>query len=120
MAVPVSFSEDLRIRGAFGVAGYTVFAWEHILTLEEEVRYIWQAPWTVSKATFLISRYGNLVCLTFVRIEEAGLLSHGSEAWCHGFNFFASMYMIVSRESIHILVIMRAWAIWGCTKKPTW
>ncbi|KAH7908951.1 hypothetical protein BJ138DRAFT_1115402 [Hygrophoropsis aurantiaca] len=116
MTVPVSFAEDLRVRGAFGVAGYTVFIWEHILTFEEEVRYIWQAPWTVSKASFLVSRYGNLVCLTFVRIEEAGLLSHGSEVWCHRFNIFASVYMIVSVESIHILVLMRAWAIWGCTK----
>ncbi|KAH7904948.1 hypothetical protein BJ138DRAFT_1130742 [Hygrophoropsis aurantiaca] len=117
MAVPVSFSEDLRVRGAFGVAGYTVFVWEHILTFEEEVRYIWQAPWTVSKASFLVSRYGNLVCLTFVRIEEAGVLSHGSEAWCHGFNLFIVVYMIVSVQSIHILVLMRAWAIWGCTKR---
>ncbi|KAH7909564.1 hypothetical protein BJ138DRAFT_1155039 [Hygrophoropsis aurantiaca] len=117
MAVPVSFSEGLRVRGAFGVAGYTVFVWEHILTLKEEVRYIWQAPWTVSKASFLVSRYGNLVCLTFVRIEEAGLLSHGSGVWCHKFNLFAAVYMIVSGESIHILVLMRAWAIWGCTKR---
>ncbi|KAH7910067.1 hypothetical protein BJ138DRAFT_153658 [Hygrophoropsis aurantiaca] len=117
MIVPVSFSEDLRVREAFGIAGCTLFVWDYILTFEEEVRYIWQAPWTVSKVSFLVSRYGNLACQTFVRVEEAGLLSHGSEAWCHKFNLFTASYMIVSSESIHILVLMRAWAIWGCTKR---
>ncbi|KAH7921186.1 hypothetical protein BV22DRAFT_1038948 [Leucogyrophana mollusca] len=117
MSVPESFAEDLWIRGAFGIAGYTFIVWDYLLTLEDEFKYIWKAPWTVSKATFLVNRYGNLACQTFIRVEEVGLLSHGSQMWCHRFNIFTTLYMLIATESIHILVLMRAWAIWGCTRR---
>ncbi|KAH7920901.1 hypothetical protein BV22DRAFT_1020366 [Leucogyrophana mollusca] len=117
MSVPVSFAEDLWIRRAFGVAGYTFLVWDYILTFEDEVKYIWMAPWTLTKAFFLVNRYGNLASQTFVRIEETGLLSHGSQTWCHGFDVFSTIYVLLATESIHILVLLRAWAIWGCTRR---
>ncbi|KAH7920900.1 hypothetical protein BV22DRAFT_768771 [Leucogyrophana mollusca] len=117
MSVPISFAADLWIRRAFGVAGYAFLVWDYILTFADEVQYIWMAPWTLSKALFLVNRYGNLATQTFFRIEETGLLSHGSQKWCHGFNVYATIYLFVATESIHILVLLRAWAIWGCTPR---
>ncbi|KAF9233748.1 hypothetical protein BU15DRAFT_66318 [Melanogaster broomeanus] len=78
-----------------------------------KVEYVWGAPWTVVKATFLLNRYGNLIGQSVVALEEMGNLSHGSEEFCEGFTLFAAVFMIFPAESIHIL--MRAWAIWGCT-----
>ncbi|KAH7921191.1 hypothetical protein BV22DRAFT_747719 [Leucogyrophana mollusca] len=117
MSVPIPFVADLWVRRAFGVAGYTILVWDYILTFADEVRYIWMAPWTLSKALFLVNRYGNLASQTFLHIEETGFLSHGSQKWCHRFNVYATIYLFVATESIHILVLLRAWAIWGCTPR---
>ncbi|KAH7921190.1 hypothetical protein BV22DRAFT_1038954 [Leucogyrophana mollusca] len=101
MSVPASFMEDMWIRRTFGIAGYTFLVWDHLLTFEDEFRYIWKAPWTVSKAMFLVNRYGNLACQTFVHIEETGSLSHGSTTWCSAFKLFIVAYVFVATESIH-------------------
>jgi hypothetical protein len=47
--------------------------------------YIWNRPWTVVKVMFLINRYGNLIVQTFIRLEEAGFLSHNSQVVCRSF-----------------------------------
>ncbi|SJL08727.1 uncharacterized protein ARMOST_12096 [Armillaria ostoyae] len=39
------------------IAGYVLMLYDHILTFDEEVRFIWAAPWTLPKALFLIIRY---------------------------------------------------------------
>lgn len=82
-----------------------------------QVEYIWNRPWTIVKVMFLINRYGNLIGQTSIRLEEAGLLSHDSQMFCNRFTFFTSCFMVLSTESIHIIVLMRAWAIWGTRKR---
>ncbi|KAF9232832.1 hypothetical protein BU15DRAFT_67113 [Melanogaster broomeanus] len=85
------------------------------LTIHSErfkVEYVWGAPWTVVKATFLLNRYGNLIGRSFVALEETGILKSRLR---RAFGLFGSIFAIFSAESIHILVLMRAWAIWGCT-----
>lgn len=47
--------------------------------------YIWKSPWTVIKIMFLLSRYGNLIGQTAIRLEEAGLLAHDSQKVCCSF-----------------------------------
>ncbi|KAH7914559.1 hypothetical protein BJ138DRAFT_1143700 [Hygrophoropsis aurantiaca] len=117
MSITASFAEDFWVRRAFGFAGYTFLVWDHILTFEREITYIWKAPWTISKGAFLINRYGNIASQTFVCLEEIGWLSDGSQTWCQRFKIFGAMYALVATESVHILVLMRAWAIWGCTRR---
>ncbi|KAK0462713.1 hypothetical protein IW261DRAFT_1576317 [Armillaria novae-zelandiae] len=39
------------------IAGYVLMLYDHILTFDKEVRFIWAAPWTLPKILFLIIRY---------------------------------------------------------------
>ncbi|KAJ8580187.1 hypothetical protein M405DRAFT_834780 [Rhizopogon salebrosus TDB-379] len=66
---------------------------------------------------FLVNRYGNLVGQTYIRLEEAGLFAYRSRSFCLSFALLTSYFMILSSASIHILVLMRAWAIWGTRKR---
>lgn len=34
---------------------------DHLLTLDEEIQYVWKARWTLPKAMFLANRYGVLI-----------------------------------------------------------
>lgn len=41
----------------------TAMVWDHILTFRREVKYIWRARWTVSKALFIFNRYVTTVII---------------------------------------------------------
>ncbi|KAG2093114.1 uncharacterized protein F5147DRAFT_840531 [Suillus discolor] len=116
MPLSPQFMEDLWVRRSFSAAGHTLLVYDYLLTFREEVVYIWNAPWTFVKILFLLSRYGNLIGQTAIRLEEAGLLAHNSQEFCQRFAIFTTCFMFVSTESIHILVLVRAWAIWGTRK----
>ncbi|KAF9244454.1 hypothetical protein BU15DRAFT_59247 [Melanogaster broomeanus] len=118
MSVPPEFSNSLLIRKSLFFAGHSLLVYDYLLTFSRErfkVEYVWGAPWTVVKATFLFNRYGNLVGQSIIVLEETGGLSHGSKEICGRFNLFAGIFVIFPAASIHILVLMRSWAIWGCT-----
>ncbi|KAG2082821.1 hypothetical protein BD769DRAFT_1398275, partial [Suillus cothurnatus] len=117
MALSLEFMQDLWVRQIFCTTGHMLLVYDYLLTLEDEVCYIWNRPWTVVKVMFLINRYGNLIVQTFIRLEEAGLLSHNSQVFCQCFELFTSCCMGLSAESIHIIVLMRTWAIWGTHKR---
>ncbi|KAG1844154.1 hypothetical protein F4604DRAFT_1980311 [Suillus subluteus] len=111
------FMQDLWVRKIFSTTGHTLLVYDYFLTLEDEVYYIWNHPWTVVKVMFLINRYGNLIGQTFIQLEEVGFLSHGSQVFCQRFAFATACFMALSAESIHIIVLMRTWAIWGTQKR---
>ncbi|KAG2116355.1 hypothetical protein BD769DRAFT_1063537 [Suillus cothurnatus] len=113
----LEFMQDLWVRQIFCTTGHALLVYDYLLTLEDELCYIWNRPWTVVKVMFLINRYGNLLVQTFIRLEEAGLLSHNSRVFCQCFTLFTSCSMGLSAESIHIIVLMRTWAIWGTHKR---
>ncbi|KAG1787489.1 uncharacterized protein HD556DRAFT_1448680 [Suillus plorans] len=117
MSLSPQFMEDLWVRRSFSAAGHTLLVYDYLLTFREEFIYIWNAPWTCVKILFLLSRYGNLIGQTAIRLEEAGLLAHNSQEFCQRFAIFTTCFMFVSTESIHILVLVRAWAIWGTRKR---
>ncbi|KIJ65485.1 hypothetical protein HYDPIDRAFT_88086, partial [Hydnomerulius pinastri MD-312] len=117
MSIPRTFAQDVWIRKTVGLSGYSCLVYDYILTLDDEVKFIWQAPWTVTKVIFLINRYGNLLSQTFIHVIETGWVVHNSQDLCQRFNLFTSIFMLLSSESIHILVLFRAWAIWGCQKR---
>ncbi|OJA16357.1 hypothetical protein AZE42_07818 [Rhizopogon vesiculosus] len=119
MPLSVQFAQDLWVRSAFAAAGHTFLIYDYFLTLNDEISYIWNSPWTVVKVLFLVNRYGNLVVQTYIRLEEAGLLAHNSESFCLSFALLTSYFLILSSASIHILVLMRASAIWGTRKRVT-
>ncbi|KAG0707929.1 hypothetical protein DFH29DRAFT_1075917 [Suillus ampliporus] len=119
MLLTPQFMEGLWVRKSFSAAGHTFLVYDYFLTLKDEIRYIWNAPWTAVKVLFLLNRYGNLIGQTFIRLEEAGLLAHDSREFCRRFAVLTTCFMFLSTESIHILVLLRAWAIWGTRKIVT-
>ncbi|KAN0088209.1 hypothetical protein V8E55_005266 [Tylopilus felleus] len=114
MSVPPGFLKGLFVRKSVNFSGYTLLLYDYLITFPLEVQYIWGSPWTPVKAGFLVNRYGNLIGQALVMLEETGYVSHGSEEFCKYFRLYCSLYMVFSADFIRILVVMRAWAIWGC------
>ncbi|KAI9566207.1 hypothetical protein HD554DRAFT_2118344 [Boletus coccyginus] len=115
---PQSLIQDEWVKKTLGLAGYTCLVYDHTLTFDKEVEFIWGGSWTFTKTFFLFNRYGNLICQTIIQIViHSGWLVNES-AECYGkFNVFTSAFMNSSEESVHILVLLRAWALWGCQRR---
>ncbi|KAG9315452.1 hypothetical protein JVU11DRAFT_3063 [Chiua virens] len=112
-----SFQLDTRlfIRQLVAVAGQSLLVYDYFLTFNYELSYIWDARWTVVKAIFLFNRYGTLVGQSLYTLQQLDLFSTSSPKFCLYFQWYVAFFGILSGESIRILVILRAWAIWGCT-----
>ncbi|KAG2031657.1 hypothetical protein BDR03DRAFT_904660 [Suillus americanus] len=116
MLPSLEFLYEIWVRKALSTTGHTVLIYDYLLTFNDEILYIWNAPWTFVKVLFLINRYGNIAGQTLIMFEEAGVLAHDSQFFCQRFSIITSYFMILSSESIHILVLIRAWAIWGAQR----
>ncbi|KIM76345.1 hypothetical protein PILCRDRAFT_826328 [Piloderma croceum F 1598] len=102
---------------AVGFSGYTLLVWDFLLTFDDEVTYIWPRPWSIVQMIFLTNRYVNLVTLGIVNAQRAGLYRSTSPSFCFNFNLFSTVIMFSSFASIHVLVLLRAWALWEGRRK---
>lgn len=114
--IAAKFLADLWMRRTFVAAGYSLLFYDYFLTLGEEAKYVWNAPWRPVKAIFLISRYGNLVGQSVILCGELGVLNYNSLNFCGGYSVCCDVFIIASAEVSHALVLMRAWALWRCQK----
>ncbi|KAF7344850.1 hypothetical protein MVEN_01646700 [Mycena venus] len=56
--------QNVFITRYISAAGFVVLLYDHLLTFDDEVEYIWKAPATMEKFLFLFLRYMVLVFLT--------------------------------------------------------
>ncbi|KAG9313231.1 hypothetical protein JVU11DRAFT_6692 [Chiua virens] len=115
-----SFQEAMHkvfLRQLFSVAGEAFLVYNYFITLRMEVDHIWSAKWTVAKALFLFNRYMNLVGQTVFTLQQLDVWHASSFKFCSHFLWFMGIFGFISGESIRILVLLRAWAVWGC-KRP--
>ncbi|KAK0201175.1 hypothetical protein DFS33DRAFT_1357932 [Desarmillaria ectypa] len=83
--------------------------YDHTLTFDEEVRFIWAAPWTLSKALFLTIRY-LVPAFVLIHLSQLTGLSTFSDTaiW---FNVSASMGIITIAIG-NFLALMHIWNLW--------
>ncbi|KAF7433532.1 hypothetical protein PC9H_005488 [Pleurotus ostreatus] len=54
----------------FQVAGTGLFIYDYVLTLGDEARYVWTAPWSLGKILFLLTRYPTFVDVALALYRE--------------------------------------------------
>ncbi|KAH7915042.1 hypothetical protein BJ138DRAFT_1109990 [Hygrophoropsis aurantiaca] len=113
---PALFAEYLWIRKCFVASSRGFLFYDYFLTLDDEIQYIWNTSWGVVKIVFLLNRYGNILGNALIGLEEFKIVGHGLPTFCSSFRLFTTIFTVTAIESIHILVLMRAWAIWGCRR----
>ncbi|KAF8918364.1 hypothetical protein CPB85DRAFT_1430538 [Mucidula mucida] len=63
----------IRATRYLNAAGLVVLLYDHLLLLEEEVRYLWASRWTLQKALFLWIRYIVPICVIIHAHQLAGI-----------------------------------------------
>ncbi|RPD66806.1 hypothetical protein L227DRAFT_569020 [Lentinus tigrinus ALCF2SS1-6] len=107
------YANDLFIARAFGLAGYVLLIYELVDAIPDEVQYIWPTRWSIVKAIYLGNRYGNLVSMAVSNLQLLGLWRSNARPFCFQISLALSLTQFASFASIHILVLLRAWATWG-------
>ncbi|KAJ7655898.1 hypothetical protein B0H17DRAFT_1185986 [Mycena rosella] len=84
--------------------------YDHALTLDDEVEYIWSAPSTVAKVLFLVLRYMVPLLLLVMTITRSGIpVVPMSATVCKGWTAFATFAGWLSIVISNFLVLLRIW-----------
>ncbi|CDO69589.1 hypothetical protein BN946_scf184759.g29 [Trametes cinnabarina] len=111
------YFEDLFITRCLSVAGYAILLYECLVTFPDEVQYIWPTRWSAVKVIYMLNRYGNLLLIGLANAQLTGLWWSQLPSFCFRITLVLSFFQFVSFASIHVLVLLRAWATWGRRKK---
>ncbi|EGO02276.1 hypothetical protein SERLA73DRAFT_71420 [Serpula lacrymans var. lacrymans S7.3] len=98
---------DVRLVRSMNISSYALLSWDYLLTLQDEVHYIWRSPRSYFKVLFLANRYGNLA------FQALALAQHSSSFQ----SAFPSLCSSLSFASAHAMVLLRAWAIHRRSRK---
>ncbi|KAG9308826.1 hypothetical protein JVU11DRAFT_11456 [Chiua virens] len=107
---------SLFVRRLLAVGGQSLLLYDYFLTFPHELDHVWHAKWSTVKAVFLVNRYGILVGQFLYTLQEVNLFVSSSDKFCLYFGWFTALFGVFSGETIQVLVILRAWPIWGCTR----
>ncbi|KAF8076813.1 hypothetical protein FPV67DRAFT_1715244 [Lyophyllum atratum] len=109
----VTFSNEFAFTRYCVCAGCALVWWDWLITFEDEVTHIWPTKWTSTKIIFLFNRYLNLVLQPAVAVHLGGLSTTNSPMICRFYVVAYASIVFLSLASIHALVVVRAWVVWG-------
>ncbi|KAF7324934.1 hypothetical protein MKEN_00535700 [Mycena kentingensis (nom. inval.)] len=104
--------EDVATTRYVSAAGFVMLLYDHVLTLDDEVEFIWSAPNTVAKILFLIMRYMVPLFMLGQAITRSGLAYiYMSDYACKVWTSFATYSGLVSIAISNFLVLLRIWTL---------
>ncbi|KAJ3723770.1 hypothetical protein C8R42DRAFT_640926 [Lentinula raphanica] len=88
--------------------------YDHLLTLDEEIKFIWSRPYHSSSWLFFLNRYfsfvGNIVIFLSMFFAPSGPSS------CHPWEQFQQFFHASVQIIVAILLTMRVYALYGCNR----
>ncbi|KAF8497336.1 hypothetical protein JB92DRAFT_2987331 [Gautieria morchelliformis] len=96
------------------VAGAVLLTYDHILTLDVEVGFIWSARWSVAKVLYLMVAYLSFSASIVMSGSHAGILYHPSS--CTGTAQASEMLLACLMCIGELVLIFRTWVIFGRRK----
>ncbi|EPQ54345.1 hypothetical protein GLOTRDRAFT_111644 [Gloeophyllum trabeum ATCC 11539] len=109
----VTVLRNVQATRYLSAAGLVVLLWDHLLTFEDEVEFVWKAEWAVPKVLFLGLRYIVPVMLIINTYQMSGLVTHHlSDTVCKVWLSLAIYMGMISIAIGNFLVLLRLWILW--------
>ncbi|KAF9058202.1 hypothetical protein BJ165DRAFT_115737 [Panaeolus papilionaceus] len=109
----IYFLFQLDTTRSIAVSAVVISFYDWILTFDDEVTFIWPSKWSIQKAIFIFNRYLNLLSQILMIIHFTGLSPVYVQSTCNHYVLAYGISVFLSLASVHILVLLRAWAIWS-------
>ncbi|KAH8804189.1 hypothetical protein DL96DRAFT_1686398 [Flagelloscypha sp. PMI_526] len=105
---------DALISNYLQFSGYIVLYWDHLLTLPEEILYLWRRPISLGAGLFFVNRY--LPCVANVLVCYY-LFFEGDSTRCDTIVKFHEILLILSQGIVAVILTSRVYAIWYCDRR---
>jgi len=97
------------------LASGTIILFDHLVTLDDEVEFIWRRPWSLGKGLFILNRYYSLIS---VIVNTYGLFSpHLSHSFCLNFFRWQGWTGLIAGMIAEVILQMRLYALYSLNKK---
>jgi len=93
----------------------TIVGYDYILTFSDEIKNVWQKPWTWVSTLFVIIRYIGLL-ETCILAVVGGILLPGPVAACTALIVIGDWGYMVFLAAADLVMILRVYALWGHNK----
>lgn len=101
------------------LAGNSILIYDHILTLPEEIAFIWCRPKALPAMLFLLNRYFAL--LANIASLVADFQPIMSDESCLKYSLYRELALFLQGVIVAIIMAMRLYALYGCSKRLlTW
>ncbi|KAF9220608.1 hypothetical protein BS17DRAFT_786812 [Gyrodon lividus] len=111
--IDVASIEHLKASQYVSAAGLVILLWDHLLTLQDEVQFIWKAKLSTPKVLFLFNRY--IVPIAMI-VQTHGFSGIGnlelSSTFCKAWFAVATFIGMSSIATSNFLVLLRLWVLW--------
>ncbi|KAL5639292.1 hypothetical protein ACGC1H_006711 [Rhizoctonia solani] len=97
--------------------GYVLLLYDHLLTLQDEIRLIWPGPWSLVKTLFLINRYSVPIFLTINSWEMSGFTGPDSTTVCRRWVPIEGYAEVTSLGISNLLLLLRVHALYGRSRR---
>ncbi|KAH7873471.1 uncharacterized protein C8R40DRAFT_1113798 [Lentinula edodes] len=112
---------DLNIRIAtngrqcnyWHMAAITLLFWDHLLSLEIEIKYLWKKPLNSSGYLFIIQRYFNPIAIIFTFVT----LFDDLPVSCKTLSNIRQGILIIAQLVVTLIMTLRIHALYGCKKR---
>ncbi|KZT37381.1 hypothetical protein SISSUDRAFT_1062842 [Sistotremastrum suecicum HHB10207 ss-3] len=104
---------QMSVSRNMAYSGFTVMIYDWVLTLPDEIKLIWPARWSTVRVIFLVNRYLLPLLLSVDIYVWGGFDLKLTPEFCKVWVTLESFVIISFFASLHWIVAMRAWALWG-------
>ncbi|KAK7436846.1 hypothetical protein VKT23_014484 [Stygiomarasmius scandens] len=101
------------------LVGFTWGLHDYLITLEDEIRYIWPQKMNLAKFSFLWIRYYTLALLLFdiIQIHTFSIPGVTSDNVCVAMDSIIRVVGAISLWSVEIVMQLRVYALFKCSKR---
>ncbi|KAK0457055.1 uncharacterized protein EV420DRAFT_537705 [Desarmillaria tabescens] len=101
------------------LVGLTWIVHDYLVTLEDEIRYIWPQKRNIGKILFLWVRYYSISLLAFdaIQIHVFSIPGVPSDDLCVAVNAITRITGAIALWSVEIVMQLRVYTLFGCSKK---
>ncbi|TDL25206.1 hypothetical protein BD410DRAFT_630888 [Rickenella mellea] len=100
----------IRIAKCTTIAAVTVLIWDYLITLPDEVAFVWPSSWNISKFLFLLNRY--LAFIDPIMLVYVLMFDENAKVCIYHFRILA-WFLVVGFIVGQLILILRAYAVWG-------
>jgi len=108
---------QIRLLTSLNVVCIAVLVYDYLITLGDEIEYVWGSKWNIGKILFLLIRYPAF--LDILVVKGANMSALPTE-YCQALVYAEEWLFAVGIGMFTLMLALRTWVIWNRSRKMTW